>query len=233
MKRLLLIAIPALLTFSVSARAQRTDTAKKYVKQGIERFGKNDIEGAITQYDRAIGIDPKLPDAYLNRGKARRAAGDLDGAISDYEMVAELDANVVINNRDITQAYLNRGYIRSNRMDLDGALADFDKAIKLDPNDADAYFKRGRAFLIVGNAKFAIADFDKSISIDDRNPLVYAERGFAHQTQGQTGQAQKDFERGLKLNNDLRLMLDMHLLELQMQIKEMQRRQAAMKKNIA
>jgi hypothetical protein len=46
-------------------------------------------------------------------------------------------------------------------------------------------------------------------------------------------EAQKDFERGLKLNNDLRLMLDLHLLDLQMQIKEMERRQSVIKKNIA
>jgi tetratricopeptide (TPR) repeat protein len=233
MKRLLLLAVLTLLVPAASVPAQRTDSAKKYVKHGLERFAKNDIAGAIADYDRAISIDPRLSDAYLNRGKAKRAAGDLDGAIADYEMMAELDVSMAINNRDITQAYLNRGYIRSNHMDLDGALADFDKAIQLDPNDADAYFKRGRAFLIVGNASFAIADFDKSISIDDRNPLVYAERGFARQTQGESSAAQKDFERGLKLNNDLRLMLDMHLLELQMQIKEMQRRQAALKKNIA
>ena len=234
MKRLLLVAIFALLAFALSAQSQpRTDLAKKHVKRGTERFSKNDIQGAIAEYDRAVSIDPKLADAYLNRGKAKRAGGDLDGAIADYEVVAELDADAVMNNRDITQAYLNRGYIRSNRMDMDGALTDFDIAIKLDPNDADAYFKRGRAFLIVGNAQFAIADFDKSISLDDRNPLVYAERGFARQTQGQNGEAQKDFERGLKLNNDLRLMLDMHLLELQMQIKEMQRRQAATRKKIA
>jgi tetratricopeptide (TPR) repeat protein len=233
MKRLLLFAVPTVLVFAASVSAQRNDAAKKYVKHGLERFAKNDIPGAIADYDRALGIDPKFADAYLNRGKARRAAGDLDGAIADYEVLAELAANIATNNRDITQAYLNRGYIRSNHMDLDGALADFDRAIQLDPNDADAYFKRGRAFLIVGNASFAIADFDKSIAIDDRNPLVYAERGFARQTQGQSNAAQKDFERGLKLNNDLRLMLDMHLLELQMQINEMQRRQAALKKNIA
>ena len=233
MKRLLLLAVLTLVGFAASVPAQRTDSAKKYVKHGLERFSKNDIAGAIADYDRAISIDPKFADAYLNRGKAKRAAGDLDGAIADYEVMAELDLSMAINNRDITQAYLNRGYIRSNHMDLDGALADFDKAIQLDPNDADAYFKRGRAFLIVGNASFAIADFDKSISIDDRNPLVYAERGFARQTRGESSAAQKDFERGLKLNNDLRLMLDMHLLELQMQIKEMQRRQAALKKNIA
>ena len=69
--------------------------------------------------------------------------------------------------------------------------------------------------------------------LDDRNPLVFAERGFARQTQGQNSEAQKDFEHGLKLNNDLRLMLDLHLLDLQMQIKEMERRQSAIKKNIA
>jgi len=80
---------------------------------------------------------------------------------------------------------------------------------------------------------FAIEDFDKSISLDDRNPLVYAERGLAYQTQGQPGEARKDFERGLKLNNDLRLMLDLHLLDLQIQIKEMRRRQAAIQRNIA
>jgi len=233
MKRLLLLAVLALLVFASSSYAQHTQSARKLVKQGIDLFGKNDLVGAIAEYDRAISVDPKFAEAYFNRGKARRAGGDLDGAIADYEIAAELDPSLATNNHDMTQAYLNRGYIRSNRLDLDGALADFDRAINLDPNDAEAYFKRGRAFLIVGNPKFAIADFDKSISLDDHNPLVYAERGFARQTQGDKSEAQKDFERGLKLNNDLRLMLDLHLLDLQMQIKEMQRRQAATRKNIA
>ena len=232
MKRILFIAVLGLLATPPIASAQHPQ-AKKYVKQGIERFSKGDIAGAIVEYDHAIAIDPRLADAFLNRGKARRAGGDLDGAITDYETASELDPQLAVNNHDITEAYLNRGYIRSNKLDLDGALTDFDRAIKLNPNDAEAYFKRGRAFLIDGNAKFAIADFDKSISLDDRNPLVYAERGLAHQTQGRNGEAQKDFERGLKLNNDLRLMLDLHLLDLQMQIKEMRRRQAAIQKNIA
>src|SRR6267378_2560124 len=233
MKRSLLFAVGLLIAFPLTVPAQRTQSAKKYVKQGIERFSRNDIVGAIAEYDRAIGIDPKNADAYLNRGKARRAAGDLDGAIDDYEVTANLAPDLAVSNHDITQAYLNRGYIRSNRMDIEGALADFDRAIKYDPNDAEAYFKRGRAFLIIGNAKFAIADFDKSIALDDRNPLVYAERGLAHQTQGQDSEAQRDFEKGLKLNNDLRLMLDLHLLDLRMQIKEMRRRQAAIQRNIA
>src|SRR5258706_2805709 len=167
MKRILLIAILGLLAYAPNASAQQS--AKKLVKRGIELFSKGDIAGAIVEYNRALTIDPKMADAYLNRGKARRAGGDLDGAITDYEVACELDPQVASNNHDITEAYLNRGYIRSNHLDVDGALADFDRAIKLTPNDAAAYFKPGRALLIEGDAKFAIEDFDKSISLDDRN----------------------------------------------------------------
>src|SRR5262252_8885046 len=124
MKRLLLIVIPTLLIFTASASAQPKESARKYVKRGVERFGKNDLAGAIAEYDQAIRLDPKLAEAYLNRGKARRAAGDLDGAIADYEFMADLNPAMALSNHDVTQAYLNRGYIRSNRMDLDGALAD-------------------------------------------------------------------------------------------------------------
>ena len=83
MKRLLLIAVGFLIAFPISASAQKPQSAKKYVKHGLERFARNDIVGAIAEYDRALAVDPKYADAYLNRGKAKRAAGDLDGAIED------------------------------------------------------------------------------------------------------------------------------------------------------
>src|SRR5437588_7472325 len=75
MKRLLFIAGPLILTFASATSAQHSQSAKKYVKQGLERFDKNDITGAIAAYDRAISLDPGFADAYLNRGKAKRAAG--------------------------------------------------------------------------------------------------------------------------------------------------------------
>src|SRR6267143_6072290 len=104
MKRIWFIAILGLLACPPNASAQQS--ARKYVKQGIERFSKGDITGAIVEYDRALSIDPKLAEAYLNRGKAKRAGGDLDGAIDDYEMVSELASELAANNRDIAQAYL-------------------------------------------------------------------------------------------------------------------------------
>src|SRR5882724_9234185 len=165
MKRILFIAILGLLICPPNTSAQQS--GKKHVKRGVELFSKGDIVGAIVEYDRALMVEPKLADAYLNRGKAKRAGGDLDGAIADYEIVSELAPELAVNNHDITEAYLNRGYIRSNRLDLDGALTDFDRAIALNPNDAEAYFKRGRAFLIEGNAKYILVYYVYSITINN------------------------------------------------------------------
>src|SRR5258708_36088671 len=106
MKRILLIAILGLLACPPNASAQQS--AKKYVKRGVELFSKGEIAGAIVEYNRALTIDPKLADAYLNRGKAKRAGGALDGAITDYEIVCELDPQFAVPNPHITEAYLSR-----------------------------------------------------------------------------------------------------------------------------
>src|SRR5207237_4385788 len=119
MKRLFFIAILGILVFPPCALGQRSQSAKKYLKQGIQSFGRGDIAGAVAFYERALSIDPKLADAYLNRGKARRASGDLDGAIADFETVWELEPGLAANNRDVAQAYLNRGYISTNSLVLD------------------------------------------------------------------------------------------------------------------
>src|SRR5256885_11650431 len=134
MKRLLRLAILGLLFLPLPAAAQRTQSARKYLKHGIQLFEKGDIAGAIGQFDRALTINPKLPEAYLNRGKAKRASGDLDGAIDDFEVAAELAPQLILNNRDVAQAYLNRGSIKYNRLDLDAALGGYDRAIKLGPD---------------------------------------------------------------------------------------------------
>src|SRR5947199_1192932 len=140
MKRSFLLAILGLLISP--CYGQQSRLAGKYIKHGIELFSKGDFIAAITEYNRALALDPSLPEGYLNRSKARQAYGDIDGAIEDYEIAIQLAPRIATNNRDIINAYLNRGYSRSNQLDLDGALSDYDRAIRLNPNDAEAYFKR-------------------------------------------------------------------------------------------
>jgi uncharacterized protein YjbI with pentapeptide repeats len=63
-------------------------TADDFYKWGYAAWQKNDFAGAVTNFDRSIGLDPKFPGAYIARSMARFRLQDDDGAIQDA-MVAE------------------------------------------------------------------------------------------------------------------------------------------------
>jgi tetratricopeptide (TPR) repeat protein len=236
MRRFSWLAILLLVICNTTLEAQTSEAARDYVKRGIARFSKGDVDGAIGDYDKALEISPRLAEAHLNRGKARRAKGKLDEAIEDYEKVMELDPRLTSNNRDIAQAYTNRGFIRTNNFDLDGALSDFDKAIEVAPTDADSYIKRGEAHLIKGDLQDAVADFDKGITLNPGKvsaSLAYAGRGFTRLLQGNDAEAQKDLEKSIQLNREGRIFIELHLKILEAQIRELRRRRSADQQPIA
>ena len=51
---------------------------------------KGNIDGAISDYNQALELNPKLADAYFNRGFARQLQGDFEGALSDFLHYDEL-----------------------------------------------------------------------------------------------------------------------------------------------
>jgi lipoprotein NlpI len=53
--------------------------------------GLHDLERGITDYDKAINLDPKRESTYRYRAYAKRLAHDYDQAIADYSTALELD----------------------------------------------------------------------------------------------------------------------------------------------
>src|SRR5262249_26248546 len=82
-------------------------------------------DGAISDYDRSIRLNPRYADAYCNRGVARRGKGDIKGAIADYDAAINIDPRRA-------PAYLNRGLARMLQGKLAEATLDFEECLKLD-----------------------------------------------------------------------------------------------------
>ncbi len=78
---------------------------------------KGDLDGAITDYNRTIELDPKYAIAYLNCGNAKDDKGDLDGAIADYNRGLQL------NPRD-SKAFSYRADVYFNKKQYGAALKD-------------------------------------------------------------------------------------------------------------
>lgn len=101
-----------------------------YIK-GLEKYKLQDFKGAITDYNNAIGINPKHPWAYNDRGDAKRKLNDFYGAITDYTISIE-------NYPSHGAGYICRGYTRYKLGDKDGACSDWNKAGEL--GEEDAYY---------------------------------------------------------------------------------------------
>jgi hypothetical protein len=79
-------------------------------------------------------------------------------------------------------------------------------------------------------------DFDKGLALKPPSSsasLAYAGRGFTHLLQGDEDEARKDFDKSIKLNNEGRIFLELHLKILETQIKEIKRRRAADQQSVA
>ena len=67
-----------------------------------------------------------------------------------------------------------------------------DEALKLDPENADAYYERGKAHRRLGNLQQAIEDFSEAVRIDPAHAAAYNYRGLVFKSLGQIDQAFAD-----------------------------------------
>lgn len=79
-----------------------------FYNRGIAKFEKGDNEGAISDYTRAIELDPKYASAYRRRGIAKMLSGASNDALLDLKKGAQLEAGSresVLKNLDLDDSH--------------------------------------------------------------------------------------------------------------------------------
>ena len=122
-KKLILIALA--LFISACATPKVENNAEAYTNRGAAYHEKGQYDKAISDYDKAIEINPKYAHAYVNRGTAYRKKGQYDKAISDCNKAIEI-------NPRYAHAYLIRGHAYLDGGQRAKACKDFKKAERLD-----------------------------------------------------------------------------------------------------
>lgn len=141
------------------ANLNNPSTAADYVNRGVVRYDSKDYQGAISDFNKALKIDPNYADAYIHRAAARsNLLKDDQGAISDLNKALKIDPNNAI-------AYAGRGLVRYRLKDYQGAISDCNRAIKIDPNNAYAYAGRGSALYMVGDKRKARGDWETAAQL--------------------------------------------------------------------
>lgn len=154
-------------------RRPKKELARTYIYRGTARYWKKgDFDGAITDYTRAIELDPEYAEAYNYRGFAHLNNGDIDKAIADYTKAIDID-------QELTEAYKDRATAYLANSDFGNAIKDYTKAIQLDPDDTNIYNYRGFAYFRNSEVDKAIDDLSRAIQLKPDSAGAYYNRGIA------------------------------------------------------
>ena len=161
---------------------------------GNAYFAADEIDHAISAYNKAIEINPKDPWSYYNRGNIYISKGQYDLAIFDYNKAIEINPSDSDSYRERGAAYYSKG-------EIDHAISDYNKAIEINPKFAEAYHCRGNAYYRANVIDPALADYNKAIELDQDNAEAYYNRGTVYlQAIGQFDLAIDDYNKAIEIN---------------------------------
>ena len=125
--------------------------SNSYANRGLVRYFREDLRGALSDFDMAVYTDTTSLAAHYNRGLLLMEFGDNNKAIKDFNMVLGVDP-------DNTLARFNRALLRSAVGDYKGAVADLSVVIDAYPNFEQAYSCRAEARRMLGDINGAKDD---------------------------------------------------------------------------
>jgi predicted O-linked N-acetylglucosamine transferase (SPINDLY family) len=125
---------------------------------------------ALEMFERALAIQPNLPEALYNRGVA----------LSDlrrYEMAVDAYDRALVIRPEMIGALINRAVALAAMLRLDDAVAGYGRVLAMQPSHVLALVQRGLAFRALRRPEQALADYDRAVSLAPDNADALYNRG--------------------------------------------------------
>lgn len=124
---------------------------------------------AIEAHNKALKVNPKYCEAWVNMGVAFRKKDDYDKAEECYKKA------MLIDPKD-PQLWSNLGSLHMVKGENDKALTEFEKALKLDNKMSATYANYAHALAIAGRFEDAYKALDKAKELNYKNADVIEEK---------------------------------------------------------
>ncbi len=189
-----LVAVGFLILAGFATMQSRSEDAMGYFVRGNIYMNKGQYDQAISDFNKVLEINPRLPEVYLKRGVAYHRKGQHDQAIEDY-------SNTIRLKPDYALAYNNRCAAYNSKGLFDRAIDDCTKAIelKLSPNLQWAYNNRGNAYRNRGQYDRAIGDYNTAIRLKPDYASALHQLAHVYDAQGKHAKAEPLFRRALAI----------------------------------
>jgi tetratricopeptide (TPR) repeat protein len=166
---ILIVASSILFSCATTQQTQlKSNDPVVHNNRGFDSCQKGQYDQAISDFSKAIEINPRFAPAYSNRGAAYLYKGQYDQAILDLSNAIEI-------NPRLAHAYNNRGWAYIKKWQFDQAISDFSKTIEVDPRFVEAYFHRAVGYFLAEEYDKSLLDVIKAQQLGYQIPTEFLE----------------------------------------------------------
>ena len=126
--------------------------AEDWLQSGLALNGAGNYREAAQAFVRSLSIEPDNPFAWLNLGTSQALLGDYALAINSLKKSVLLDPRLAVGFANLAEVFF-----RTER--FEDAVEAYTGLLALWPNDPNAHYKRGLAYLLLNDAGKAQAEY--------------------------------------------------------------------------
>lgn len=171
-----------------------SELARLWLRKGSLYTLSEQFEPATECYNKALSLDPNIPDAYLLRAQMESEQGDMESAAADlrtYEAMA--------GSHPVIQAAL--GGLYESAEDYENAVKCYTEAIKSEQYDVSNLASRGRCRILLGDSAGALQDLERFFQEGgaDTTGDIYAMLGMCRMEAKNYADARKAFYSAIQM----------------------------------
>ena len=157
-----------------------------YYLRGVVQLEAGNLEAAIQDFDKAVSLDTKDCDRYINIYKALAQAGEKERGKAYLEQSSSLLKD--------KQTY-EKGRILYYMEDYNGAVSILESLSEAGDNGATLYL--GKSYEALGDMNYAASLYEKYLQTDETNGEVYNQLGLCKLNMGEHETALSCFQKGI------------------------------------
>ncbi len=146
---------------------KNTDATAPFVERTVQSRGFAYLQArqypdALRDFEQAMALNPRDPNAYVGRGTLFARTGSYDRALADFGRAIEIDP-------EYAEAYAKRCFTKMLRDKPRDALPDCEKAIALNPRHRDVHTNLGVVYAALNRPAEAEASYRRALDIEPSN----------------------------------------------------------------
>ena len=169
------------------------ERARVFTLRGMSWMREEEPTAAISDFSRAIEINPQNIAALSGRARAHDLLGQHDMAIGDWTRIIEQRPDAEENYRFRAESHLAAGKVEDAR-------ADYTKAIAINSKNIEAYIGRAKVFETLNDRKSALGDLSSAQQLAPNNFSPYLALAEAANRWGENAMAIENYKLVLRYN---------------------------------